>query len=169
MNVLLIYMYVAAGCGAVLLLRRYVIGSLRYILNPRIISLFARHILHPYLLQRRHLWGPIGRFRSFLHLLHLGGTLACNVLGVHSLGEARSRAASLAMLHLIPALFSPHLGFAADLMGLPLHTYYHLHGTLGLMAFLQGIIHVITAVQTMPLNLNDRPTQFGIIVRASCA
>lgn len=153
-----------AGCLALLLLHRYIVRCLRYILNPHLLFLFARHIVHPHLLQRRRLWGPISRFRACLHLLHVGGTLACNVLGVHSLTEARSRAGSLAMLHLVPTLFSPHLSQAADYMGLPLPAYYHLHGALGLMAFLQSVVHMVAAVRDVSFDLNNQLVRFGFIV-----
>ncbi|KKA24863.1 hypothetical protein T310_1131 [Rasamsonia emersonii CBS 393.64] len=83
---------------------------------------------------------------------------------VHSLTEARSRAGSLAMLHLVPTLFSPHLSQAADYMGLPLLAYYHLHGALGLMAFLQSVVHMVAAVRDVSFDLNNQLVQFGFIV-----
>lgn len=44
-------------------------------------------------------------------------TLTCNILEVHDISAARSRAGSLAVLHLIPLLFVPNLNLAAEING----------------------------------------------------
>jgi hypothetical protein len=124
MNVLQIYTWVAAGVGGFLLLHKYIISSLRELFNPRIHLLFYRYIVQPYLLRRGRFWAPISRLQAALHILYLGSTLACNVLGITTLADARSRAGSLALLHLIPSLLSPNLALPASFMGLPLLAIY---------------------------------------------
>jgi hypothetical protein len=143
------YTCLVALLATLLLLR--VTRCFHYLLNPCIIYLFGR------------LWGPVERFRATLHLLHFGCTLACNIVGINSFTAAQSRAGSLALLHLIPLLITPHLNMAASIFGLSLPAYRHVHQAIGLIAVLQNIIHIVVAV---PYNTTFHITgglQYGLM------
>jgi hypothetical protein len=155
------------GVGAFLLLHRYVVASLRFLLNPHVHFLFSRYIAQPYLLRRRRFYAPVSRLRAGLHVLHFGGTLVCNILGVATLDDARSRAGSLALLHFIPSLFSPHLGLPASFMGLPILAFHHLHSAVGFMTVLQSLIHIIIALQGTPFSFANRFLLYGLVVCVS--
>ena len=164
MTVLFIYTCSAAGILFLLLLQRYIIHVFKFLFNPRLFVLFSRHLVLPYIIRRRLFWGPISWLRAGLHVLHLGGTLTCNIIGVHNISTARSRAGSLAVLHLIPLLFVPNLSLAAKIFGFPLSVYHHFHRALGWMSILQVAIHVTLAAYKTALNLDDRAQRHGFMV-----
>lgn len=88
MTILFIYTYIAAGILFLLLLQRYILRVPRFLFNPRLFVLFSKHLILPYLFRRHSFWGPISRLRAGLHMLHLIGTFACNIIGVHDKGIA---------------------------------------------------------------------------------
>jgi hypothetical protein len=165
MDVLIIYTYVVTGLAGFLLLQRYVARCIRFVLNPRLIFLFFRCLVLPYIFRRRRLWGPVTRLQIISHAIYLGGTFTCNIWGVSGFAAASSRAASLAVLHLVPALFVPQLSLAADITGISLSVCHQLHRTLGLMACFQSALHIIASLHTTKFNWNDRIQQYGLMVR----
>jgi hypothetical protein len=52
----------------------------------------------------------------------------------------------------------------ARLFGLSLGAYHYVHYSIGLMAILQSILHVILAVRTISFDLNNRHQRNGLIV-----
>lgn len=164
MAVLVIYTYVAAGILFLLLLQRYVRHILKFLFNPCLFVLFSRHLMLPYLFHHQRFWGPISWLRAGLHMLNLGGTLTCNITGVHDISTARSRASSLAVLHLIPLLFVPNLSIAAEIFGFSLSVYHHFHHALGWMTILQVALHVTFAIYKTALDLNDHAQRHGFMV-----
>ena len=168
MTILFIYTYIAAGILFLLLLQRYILRGSRFLFNPRLFVLFPKHSILPYLFRRHSFWGLISRLRAGLHLLHLIGTFACNIIGVHDISTARSRAGSLAVLHLVPLLFVPNLSLAAKIFGFHLSVYHHIHRAIhramGWMSILQGAIHVVFAVYKTALDLDNRAQRHGFMV-----
>lgn len=165
MNVLLIYTYAATGFVVSFMAQRYAVYCLRFLLNPKLLWLFERQIVRRRLWRRRALWGPMGCFRMFLHILHVAGTLVCNVVGVHDWSEASLRAGSLALLHIIPTLVSPHLSLVAHYMGVPISIMNIFHVSAGFMVLLQSVIHVIISIKTVSLDFTNRQMQHGLVVR----
>lgn len=165
MNVLLIYTYAATGFVVSFMAQRYAVYCLRFLLNPKLLWLFERQIVRRRLWRRRALWGPMGFFRMFLHILHVAGTLVCNVVGVHDWSEASLRAGSLALLHIIPTLVSPHLSLVAHYMGVPISIMNIFHVSAGFMVLLQSVIHVIISIKTVSLDFTNRQMQHGLVVR----
>ena len=165
MAVLAIYTYVAAGILFLLLIQRYVLHIFRFLFNPHLFVLFSRHLMLPYLFHHQCFWGPISWLHASLHMLHLGGTLTCNITGVHNISTACSRAGTLAVLHLIPLFFVPNLSLAAEIFGFSLSVYHHFHRALGWMTILQVALHVIFALYKAALDLNDRAQRHGFMVR----
>jgi len=72
--------------------------------------------------------------------------MSCTSIEARTLAQASSRAGTLAIIHLIPLLFEAYLSFAADLMGLSLHIYQQLHGSMRTMTLILAIFHVITTL-----------------------
>jgi hypothetical protein len=164
MDPLLIYLYTTAVIAACLCLQKYITLCLRFIFNPRLATFTARHLVLPYLLPRWYLLGPVTRLQGLLHCIHIAGTLTCNIFRVSSLSMARSRAGSLAVFHLMPLALAPRLSMGARLFGLSLGAYHYVHYSIGLMAILQSILHVILAVRTISFDLNNRHQRNGLIV-----
>lgn len=164
MSILIIYTYVAAGILVLLLLQRYVLQICKAVFNPCLFILFSRHLILLYLFCQWGFLRPISWLHAGLHVLHLGGTLTCNILQVHDISAACLRAGSLAVLHLIPLLFVPNLNLAAEIFGISLSVYHHLHHALGWMTILQTALHVAFAVHRMTIDLNDHAQQHGFMV-----
>lgn len=164
MAVLVIYTYVAAGILFLLLLQRYVLHIFKFLFNPRLFVLFSRHLMLPYLFHHRCFLGPISLLHAGLHMLHLGGTLTCNIAGVHDISTACSRAGSLAVLHLIPLLFVSNLSIAAEIFGFSLSVYHHFYHALEWMTILQVALHVTFAVYKTALDLNDHAQWHGFMI-----
>lgn len=161
-----IYLYVIAGIAAFLVIRRYLVIILRFILNPTgpIHESFSRHVALPFLLRRRKLLGPITRLRAILILTQFAATVSCNIVGVHNLVEARRRSGSLATLHIALLCVFPHASFGAALLYVPLSTYHQIHTSIGIMAVVQSLLHIVLALQGTSFNLSLRLFQSGLSV-----
>lgn len=158
-----IYGIVAGGMFFVLLLYRMYTRISRWIQNRTIFYIF-RYLIYPTLCRRRRFLEPITRWQSLLTLIYWLSTAVCNLVGVRTLPQAGSRAGVLSVLHLIPLLFTSRLSFAADLFGLSLKTYFQLHGSLGLMATLQGLIHILIYVTHNTFRISDPLQFYGLLV-----
>ena len=136
-------------------------------IQDRTIYLIFKHLIYPFLFRRRTFLQPFSRWRILLLVLYWSATTVCNVIGVETLAEAGTRAGVLSTIHIIPLMFSSRLSFAADLLGLSLHTYHALHGSIGFMAFVQGLIHVLIFVFHNTLQFRDSLQFYGFLVRCS--
>lgn len=161
-----IYLYIVAGIAVFLVIRRYLVIILRFILNPTgpIHESFSGHVALPFLLRRRRFWGPITRLRAILILTQLATTVSCNIVGVHNLIEARQRSGSLATLHIALLCVFPHAGFGAALLYVSLSTYHQIHASIGIMAVVQSLLHILLALQGTSFNLSLRLFQSGLSV-----
>ncbi|KAE8156468.1 hypothetical protein BDV40DRAFT_306037 [Aspergillus tamarii] len=169
MDALMVYTYIAAGCAAMLLLQGYMARCFSFLFNPQLIFLLHKGLTLPYLFRRRRFWGPVTRLQAILHLLYFGGTLVFNILGVSGLAAASSRAALLAVLHLIPTLCVPQFSLAAKLCGISLSTYGRIHRTFGIMATLQSILHVVLSLREVAFSLADRIQRYGFMAAIALA
>jgi hypothetical protein len=164
---IIIYIYVFAGLVAALYLQQY----LKFILHPRLTSPIGpvagpiiRHLVLPFLLRRRSLWGPVTRLQAILHVLHFAGTIVCNIIGVPGLAGFRSRAGLLAILHLLPLTVIPQLSLGSAFFHISLQTYRKLHTSFGIMAIFQSVLHVIFAIQTTSFDFGVGTQRQGFIV-----
>ena len=167
MEPIILYIYVLAGIAACLFVHKY----FKFIFHPRLTSPVGpingpimRCLVLPFLLQRRRFWGPMTRLRAITHLLHITGTLVCNTIQVPGLATARSRAGSLAILHLFPLAMVPHLSIGADIFGISLDSYRQLHTSFGIMAVFQSVLHVILAVHDISFDIEKKHQRHGFIV-----
>lgn len=127
-----------------------------------------RHLVYPFILHRYHFVGPWTRCYLVLQLLYWGCTLSCTGVGVKTLTQASARAGSLAVINLVPLFFGGHLGFAADLIGMPLLAYRQVHSSIGMVASVLTIFHVLVNVSTGPkLNFQDDFQLYGFVVSGS--
>lgn len=158
-----IYGIVAGGMFLALFLYRTCSQISDWVQDRTVFYVF-KYLVYPLLFRRRGLFGPITRWRAILIFVYWLGTFLCNVIGVKTLPQASKRAGVLSVLHLIPLLFSGRLSFAADLLGLSLRPYIRLHGLLGLMAFCQGLTHVLIHVTHNIFRITDAVQFSGLLV-----
>jgi len=114
------------------------------------ISRWIQDRIYPNFVRPSRLSSPLSRWHALLLFIYWSGTVACNIVGVNTINQAGSRAGSLATLHLIPLLFTNRLSFAADSLGLSLHTYLNLYTSVGLMALVQSLIHTVIFLRSQP-------------------
>jgi len=156
---------ITAG-GILLALLSYRISSIMsHWIQDRTFFLMLKYLVYPFLFRRRTFLQPFSRWRFLLLTLYWSATTACNLIGVRSLTEAGTRAGVLSTLHMIPLMFSSRLSFVADLLGLSLHTFHALHGSIGFMAVVQALIHVLIFVLQNALRLREPLHFYGFLVR----
>lgn len=134
-------------------------------IQDRTLFLMLKYLVYPFIFRRRTFLQPFNRWRLLLLTLYWSATMTCNLIGIKSLAEAGTRAGVLSTLHIIPLTFSNRLSFVADLLGLSLHTFHALHGSIGFMAIVQALIHVLIFVLHNALRLRDPLHFYGFLVR----
>lgn len=166
MDVFILYLYIVAALAAFLGIKSYLVIALKFLLYPsgRFHNFISKHILLPHLFRRRRLWEPMTRLWAILHVIHFAGTIACNIIGVHDLTAARSRAGSLATLHMATLAVFPRLSFGAAFLNVSLQTHRRLHVSVGIMGVLQSLLHVILALQVTSFDLGVALQRFGFTV-----
>jgi hypothetical protein len=166
MIVLVVYVYVIAGIATFLVIRRYLVIVLRFILHPTgpIQAYFSRHVALHFLIRRRRLWGPLTRLRAILIFTQLAATAPCNIVGVHNVIEARQRSGSLAVIHIALLCVFPHASFGAALLYVSLSTYHQIHISIGIMAIVQSLLHILLALQATSFDISLRLFQSGLTV-----
>jgi len=157
----------AGGIVLVLLLYKMSAYISRWIQDRTLFYIF-KYLVYPILIQRRRFLGPLNRYSAFCIGVYWISTAACNIVGVRTLPQAGNRAGSLAVLHLVPLLFSGRLSFAADLLGFSLQTYFRLHNSIGIMAFTQTFIHITIFLANNAFLIHDSQHFYGLLVCMHC-
>lgn len=133
-------------------------------IQDRTLFYIFKHLIYPILIQRNRISTPFSRWHAFLMVIYWSGTAACNLVGVGSIPQAGNRAGTLAALHLVPLLFTNRPSFAAGLLGISLQTYLKLHTSIGLMAFLQALIHIVIFLTRNVFHIGDMLQFYGFLV-----
>jgi len=166
MDLTRIYSLVIGGVFVVLVFYHTILILLRSV-HSYTVHFFLRHLVYPFILHRHRFIGPWTRCYLFFQLLYWGCTLGCTSIGVKTLAQASARAGSLAVIHLVPLFFGGHLSFAADLIGMPLLTYRQVHRSMGIVASVLSIFHVLVNIITgQKLNFQDDFQLYGFVVRS---
>jgi hypothetical protein len=96
----------------------------------------------------RHRWiGPwtVGAF--MLQVSYIIANFVCIVFRVSSFADAGIRAGRLSMVNMIPLFLGPHLGFLADLLGMPVRAFHKVHCSCGAMSTGLMVFHAgVTAL-----------------------
>lgn len=135
----------------------------QWIQNRTVFFIF-KYLIYPVVYHRRRFLNPITRWQFLLTLFYWIATATCNVFGIKSISEAGKRAATISIVHFIPLLLTDQLSFGADLLGLSLKTYSKIHGSLGLMAIIQSLIHILTYVTRNTFQIKDSFHFYGLLV-----
>src|SRR5258705_6552614 len=100
------------------------------------LSLFtSKHLTYPYLIRRHQFLGPWSPADGLVQLVYITVNVFCFSFRVSTISEAGLRAGTLSLINTIPLFAGPHLSFLADLLGVSLRTYRHVHRSTGLMSF----------------------------------
>lgn len=99
-----------------------------------------------------------------VQLLYWVGTGFGNFMATHGLRDIGTRAGNIALINLIPLVFNGRLSLLADLLGIPLRSYIQLHGTFGVMACVQTILHTYITIHEEGWNPHTALQLYGILV-----
>jgi len=125
----------------------------------------SEHLMYPYLIGRHRILGPWSRAVVFIQLIYITGNIFCIGFRVSTIAEAGRRAGTLAVVNMIPLFAGPHLAFLADLLAVPLRIIRRVHRSVGIMAFLLGVVHVLVVAESkVSLPLDVPRNLFAVIV-----
>lgn len=127
-------------------------------------NFLRRHFLYSVLFRDLRFVSPVSRYHFSVWLLYCGGTVACNIIGVHNVNQASSRAGILAIITMVPLFLSTHHSLGSHLMGMSVLSYGRIHGVVGRMAFVQSVVHVILALHGRSLAADQPGQLFGLLV-----
>ncbi len=120
---------------------------------------------------RRHRWvGPwtVGAF--MLQTSYITANLACILFRVSSVSEAGVRAGKLSLINMILLFLGFHLGFLADLFGMPVKSFRYVHGSCGAMSsslvlFHAGVMAILGKQQDIYVSA-VQSYRFGFLARS---
>ena len=139
----------AIGLGSVLITLAFInlLSSFPYSTSfaPHFLRQAFRYLTYPYLVRRHRFLGPWTRADVIIQLAYITSNSFC--LGFRSsIAKAGLRAGSLSLINLIPLFLGPHLGFLADILGVSLSTFRHLHRSAGLMSSGLVLFHALIVI-----------------------
>lgn len=105
-----------------------------------------RYLTYPYIVRRHRFLGPWTLADVLIQLVYIGSHCVCLGFGSPGLAKAGMRAANLSLINLIPLFLGPHLGFLADILGVSLSTFRHVHRSAGLMSSGLVLFHALTVI-----------------------
>jgi hypothetical protein len=121
--------------------------------------IILKHVIYPMVLRK---WS---RAWVLTQLTYWAGTGVCNFLATHDLRDIGKRAGNIALINFIPLILNGRLSLLSDLLGFTLPTYIRLHGTFGVMACVQSILHTSITIHEQGWNPRHGTQFYGIIVR----
>lgn len=130
----------------------------------RVCFSLAKHVVYPILLKRTRLFPPVTRLFVLLNLLYWAGTLVYNFFHISSLATAGQRAGILAVINFALTIMFWSLTTAASLLGFAPRSAHVVHGSLGIMALLQAVVHVAVQLQLFPFSTSDTTQLSGLLV-----
>jgi hypothetical protein len=98
---------------------------------------------------------------------HYTTSIVCNIVAVGSLPAASSRAANLAVVNFVLLLLGARIELVTDLLGLSRRSCLHMHGTVGVMTYLQSVVHILICTQLQKFSLHDPLQFYGFLVSPS--
>jgi hypothetical protein len=161
-------LYAIAAGGILLFLvliniRPYVEAFLRAVSLP-----VSKHLTYPRIIHRCRYFGPWSRADVIIQLFYIAVNMFCVGFRVPNISTAGLRAANLSLINMVPNYAGSHLGFLADILGIPLSAYQRIHRSSGVMSVLLLLFHVLTILGSRtPFPLPVTENLWGLIVRHS--
>jgi hypothetical protein len=103
----------------------------------------SRYLIYYYLIGRHPVLGPWTFADVIIQLVYIGINSFCLGFRFPSIAAAGVRAGNLSLLTLIPLFLGPHLSFLADVIGVSLGTFRHIHRSAGLMSLGLALFHTL--------------------------
>jgi len=112
---------------------------------PLTTSFVIRHLIYPHIFPRIPFVGTATRFEVLIVFIYLLANTLLVIIGVKS--EISSRAATMAIINLIPILCGPRLSLVTRLLGVSLRTSISSHQWFGRTAIAQVLVHTIVVLR----------------------
>ena len=167
--------YSIAACGIFLLLIylnfRPQLAELAQFLRIPVL----KHLAYPLVVRHQRHIGRWSRADILMQMTYLGVNIFCLCFKASSLSSAGLRAANLSLISMGVLYATPHLGFLTNILGLSWITVRRLHLSVGVMALLLLIFHVLTtAISGQAFSLDRPENMWAVIVgmpkhNADCA
>lgn len=126
-----------------------------------------RHLVYRPVLRSRFLvnWS---RADILTQLAYLGLTIFCLYFRCRNLSSAGLRAANLSLIHMVLLFASPHLDPLSNTLGLRWRPVRRLHASVGVMASILLILHLVCIqVDSRPFPLDKPENKWGLVVSCS--
>lgn len=131
---------------------------------PSIQLFLFKHFAYPFLYRRPRVLASMTRLGAILRVAYWALTATCNLYKAGTLAEVGGRSASLAVITLVPLLLTGRLSLVADLLGISLRSYVRIHGTMGIMACVQALIHILISIKVRGFSLDNFQHLYGLLV-----
>ncbi len=112
-----------------------------------------RYLTYPYLVCQHRFWGPWTLADIIIQFIYIASNSFClgfrvSRLGfrVASIAKASMQAGTLSLINMIPLFLGPHLSFLANILGVSLSTFWHIHRSAGLMSPALVLFHALVIV-----------------------
>ena len=129
-----------------------------------------QHLMYSFILHHYYFVESWTHCYLILQLLYWGCILSCTDIEVKTLTQASAKADFFAVINLISLFFEEHLSFAADLIDMPLLTYWQVHSSMRIVASVLSIFHVLINVLTgQKLNFQDDFQLYDFVISVSYA
>jgi hypothetical protein len=126
-----------------------------------------RYLIYPYLVHRHRFLPPFTLADLLTQLIYIAGNSFC-LAYCSTIEKAGLRAGTLSLINLIPLFFGPHLGFAADVLGLSLGAFRNVHRSAGLVSSGLVLFHTAVAVKShTEFALSSTKNVSAVVVRNS--
>lgn len=158
----MIYSIIIAGLSVIPVINYIIINIASLVYSycfSSLIAIFSSRLYH--LIPQVY---TLPRYYLPVQVLYFGGTAVCNFLGVHTVPQAGSRAARLAMSNLVPALYSISCGFGSQLFGISLRSYASMHHTISIMMLIQSLVHAVITIHASGASLTEGLQLHGLLV-----
>lgn len=152
-----VYIFARALCPSALQL-----GLSPFLVVGRYLSIY---LIYPTVLNRRKFIERWSCADSLLLLTYVLATGVCVVIPLPDIDQVVTRTGTLSVINLLFCFASPCLGMLADVLHISLHSCRRLHASLGTLAFILAVLHVVVGgITTRGLNLQTPKNIFGLVV-----
>jgi hypothetical protein len=137
--------------------------KITWVAHQRLGSLIIRYLALPMVFPRARFFGSVTWLRLCLQIGYLAVNVATNVLRARSLRDTGAKSATLSTIN-FSLLLASQPALIADLMGLSLRTYLHIHSTVSMVASAQILTHVLILLSEKQISVGSGTQLYGLLV-----
>ncbi|QKX60487.1 uncharacterized protein TRUGW13939_07632 [Talaromyces rugulosus] len=136
--------------------------KIAWVAHQRLGSLVIRYLALPLVFPRARFFGSVTWLRLCFQMGYLAVNIVTNVLGARSLRDTGDRSASLSTIN-FSLLLASQPALIADLMGLSLRTYLHIHSTVSMVTTAQILTHFLILLIEKQISVGSGTQLYGLL------